>query len=979
VDRHRGAAFVGRARELAALDDVRREVVHGAAHTVLLHGEAGIGKSRLVEQFAVRVRADGGRVLVGGCLQMSGLPYAAVTEALHGLVEELGVDHLRQLLGAQARDLRPLVPELGLPVGDGGTDATEATGQARTFAALLRLLERLASDRHVVLVLEDVHWADPSTRDLLVYLARTLRRHTVMVVATHRSDEVHRGHPLRPVLTELARDPRVTRVAVTPFTREELEAKLESLLASPPRRELVTRVFERSHGNPFFVEELLAAGDPDASSLPDTLLDVLLATIDDLPASTQRALRVVAAAGREVHHELLARVLPASPAELADALRHAVDRDVLVADPARGTYAFRHALFTEAVSTTVLPGEREELHARLADVLTAHPHLAATAPAAELAHHWHVAGHQARSLTASLEAAREAESLHAIAEARHHVERMAALWPRVDDAADRTGLDHVALLCWLADLAHLSGAARRAVKVLDRAIAIHDPEDDQVRHGLMHERLARYRQSLGDDPGMLAAAEQALALVPPDPSSARARVLTVHAHALWETDASRSLTSADAAASMASDIDDRPVEASALTLLGSALAATGRLDEGVASLRRARTIAEAEDLPEVIARSYVLLPAVLIRGGRLQEGAEDALAGLERVRDLGVAGGWASNIAGNATSGLFLAGRWDEAGRLVAEAVGDSYGVGWLYLLQARLLAHRGDVPAARAALADACRFAGDRDPRYPTVVLSIALLAGDLDEAHRLVLARHEHAVPAHAGTVNEHRAMALRVQADRVRAGTAVEEVADLADALLAETTDVRGAGIAYATTWQRTAAAEHARLVGPAPDAWRDAVAGWEAAGQPYHEACARFRLAEALAESAEAGGGEVGGGEVGDAEAATQLRAAHAIADRLGAAPLGRDVELLARRLAVSLPSTTTPREARPGDQPYGLTPRESEVLDLVARGRTNRQIGEALFVTEKTASVHVSNILRKLDVRARTEAAAVAFREGLVDI
>ena len=960
-------AFIGRARELgvleAALDDARA----GRASTVLVCGEAGLGKSRLVAEFAARARSAGARVLVGGCLPMGqSLPFTAVIEALRALVAEVGVDPLRRMVGDLGTELRRLLPALGPAPATSTADAGAA--QARLFEAVLGLLLRLGRDRPHVLVLEDVHWADPSTRDLLLFLAHNLRDAAVVLVATLRDDEVDAAHPLRPVPARLARDDRARRIDLAPLTRADVARLLEGLLAAPPRRELVDLVVARAQGNPFFVEELAAAGT--RPGLSATLRDVLLASVESLPDDTRRVLRLAAAAGRRVPHDLLARAGELGDAALEAALRPAVDRRVLVVDPDADTYAFRHDLLAEAVESTLLPGERRRLHRTIAEVLAADPTLATRTPAAELAHHWHLAGDRPRALAASHDAAREAAALHATGEALSHVDRLVELWDQVPDAPDLTGMDRAGVLAWQADLAHDAGQVRRAVEIMRTALDVVPDGSTAERLGGMWERLARFVSSADGYAVAMPDVERAVALVADEPPSrTRARVRLMHAHALWEVDPDRGLAIAREELETVTALGDRELEGIARTFVGTGLAATGHLDAGVEHLRAAVAIAEARGGAEDLARALNLLSGVLIRGGRASEGASVSLDGLDRIRALGVDRVWGPLLAGNATSGLFWAGRWGEAEALVDEAVGDGIGVGWLLLLQARLRAHRGRVDDAREALAEADRHGNTTEPRRLAIALGIELVAGDLDAAHGLVVRRHEFPAPTHAATAAELAAWALRVEADRVAAGEVeASDARSLADELLAEADHPNRAGVVHAEPQRHTARAEHARLTGAvdAVEAWREAVESWESLGWVPPLAYARFRLAEAL----------VDGGASSDGEVDTLLRLVHATAVELGAAPLQDDVARLARRIGASgLPGRSTgPREA--GDHPRGLTPREQEVLELVVAGATNPEVGRALHISGKTASVHVSNILRKLEVTTRTEAAAVAVREGL---
>jgi predicted ATPase len=337
--------FVGRAAELGHLEAAFRSVDRGEPAALCVGGEAGVGKTRLISRFTDRVRERGGTVLIGGCVELgeASLPYAPVVEALRGLGRELGPATLAELVGPGRSLLVRLLPELG----QGEESAEVPVGpmaQAWLFEAFLGLLERLGERSRTVLVVEDLHWADRSTLDLLAFLVRNLRA-GLLLVLTYRTDELHRQHPLRPFLAGLDRSGRVQRLDLVRFDRAGVADLLTGILGTRPDDELIERIFLRSEGNAFFAEELLAvAHHGDGRSLPPSLENVLLSRLQILPEDTQATLRIVAAACGRVEPELLAAVSELSEVDLLAALRAAVAHQVLVPDPVTETYAFRHAL-----------------------------------------------------------------------------------------------------------------------------------------------------------------------------------------------------------------------------------------------------------------------------------------------------------------------------------------------------------------------------------------------------------------------------------------------------------------------------------------------------------------------------------------------------------------------------------------------------------------------------------------------------------
>jgi len=401
--------LIGRAAELQRLQAVLGRAEQGRPQLVLLAGEAGVGKTRLLLEFADQAHRCGVRVLTGGCVELGdiGLAYLPVVDALRGLADDPADAELLPEIAATAPGLSRLLPGMTGP-GPTGALASDGLDQFQVFDAVRALLARHSQRSPVVLVLEDMHWADRASRDLLAFLARTLRSGRVTLVASYRSDELHRRHPLRPVLAELVRLPGVKRIELAPFSQVELAEHLEAITGAPLQADQVERIHARSEGNPFYAEQLLVAGagDPEVE-LPPTLTDVLLARVQTLSEPAQQVLRLAAVAGRRVSDRLLAQVVGRSEADMDGGLRAAIAVGVLVADNTSGTYMFRHALLQEAVYDDLLPGEQVRLHAAYARLLASEPE----GVAAELAHHCLASHDLVGALAASVRAAEEAAAV----------------------------------------------------------------------------------------------------------------------------------------------------------------------------------------------------------------------------------------------------------------------------------------------------------------------------------------------------------------------------------------------------------------------------------------------------------------------------------------------------------------------------------------------------------------------------------------
>jgi DNA-binding CsgD family transcriptional regulator/tetratricopeptide (TPR) repeat protein len=985
--------FVGRVEELGVLEAARVRAANAEPAIVLVGGEAGVGKTRLVAELSGRCAVDGTRVLVGGCVPVGegGLPYAPIVEALRGLLAEFGADALRGLIGPSWPEVARLLPTLGEP---DATGAPDQHAQARLFELLLGLLGRIGEQVPLVLVVEDLHWADRSTRDLLAFLARNLRRERMLLMVTYRSDETGPAR-LRAYLAELERAGPVQRLELPRFERAETQTQLTGILGAAPATDLAEAVFARSEGNPFFTEELLEAVRAGSEALPDTLRDLLQGRVEALPEPARQVLGAAAVAGRRVPDRLLAAVTGLGDQDQTEALRAAVTHQLLVSWPGADGYEFRHALLQETVYTSLLPGERARLHAALAAAIAAHPTWAggtAATVAAELAYHWRAAEDLERALPAAIEAGTQAERAFAFAEAQRQYEQALELWARLPQAAQLAPIDRATLLERAAEAAYQVDDDPRAVELVRGALQDVDPLADPVRAGLLQERLGRSLWMTAD-PAALAAYEEAVRLVPAEPPSAeRARVLAEYAQILEMLGKDEQCRpAAEEALASARRVGARREEGRALGLLGVDLAHLGDLEAGLAHLRDAQRIAEEQADIDGLGRAALQAAWVSEEAGRLEEAVDFALDGAEVCRRYG-ATAWSDSLEGTAAFFEFLLGRWDEADRhfravLERDRLTGPKGV-HRRLERARLDIARGDFTAARRLLQHAGRVAvqgsqGQFDAQFaaPLAIArtELALWEGRGEEAFQAAVEGLD--VLARLGfETGEPVLFALGVAAavDRAelasarRAAAEVEAARRDGDQLLARldaAEDLPNRGPETAAV-RRQCQAERARLHGrPHPAARAAAAAGWETLAIPYPAACARLREAEALLAS-----------RAPHARVEAALQAAHQTATRLGAGPLRRELELLARRGRARLEATAQPRATEPPTEvsSLGLTRREAEVLALVAAGRTNRQIGEALFITPKTASLHVSRILAKLGVAGRVEAATIAHRLGLAE-
>jgi DNA-binding CsgD family transcriptional regulator len=983
--RRRSPVLVGRAEHLAALDAALDRARAGGPSTMLIGGEAGIGKSRLVDEFAARASAAGARVLAGGCLDLGtdSLLFAPFAAVLRELVRDLGAEGVAALLPAYAtREFARLLPEFG----EADMEADPAVARARLFEQMLTLLERLAEAGPVVLIIEDAHWADRSTRDLMAFLIGSQQvLDGVLIVVTYRSDELHRTHPLRPLLAELGRLSWVERMELPRLGRLQADELVAHITGREPERWLADEVYQRGEGNPLFVEELLCCDGGLTAELPESLRDLLLAAVQRLPEETQDLLRAASASGQRSGHALLAAVTGQAGDDLARGLRPAVAANVLRADD--DGYAFRHALIREAIYDDLLPGERTRLHTRFAEVLGSD---AGLVPAGrgliEQAHHWYYAHDTAGALVSAWRAASAAGRALAHAEQLTLLTRVLELWDKVPDAAERIGASHLLVLEQAASAAHTADETERGVAFASAALKEVDATAEPVRAALLLETRATLGKHSGrTDPSVDLRA--ALELVPPGlDDAARARVLVSEAKCA-EPHEPGAWAAAEEALALAQQAGVAATQVSALCELacfeaqaGNDAVAMERLTEAQALAGRTRAFRPL--LQVAVSESHVLEGL-----GEHERAASVARAGIVRARDYGLARSTGTFLAINVAEPLVALGRWDEAIEVIEHAlalsppqlnrIGLRHLAGEIALRRGDLIDAQALTAAARTALSRAGHV-GRKGGQYhlPLVQLEaeLCLAEGRQADAQDVMAAAVDRfdlvRDPRYAWPLLNVGARACAVApAVAARDRAAAQRAGDLLSQLRALAQKLESSGPvqqANRLTFDAQAGADPAGAAagGQALARWDAAAAAWDGLAQPFERATALFRAAEA-------------GMTDGDRDGAAQrLRRAADLAGQLGARPLGEEIAVLARsaRLALGI-GHDGGIPAPPG---LGLTAREFEVLRLVTAGRSNPEIAAELFISAKTASVHVSNILGKLGVSSRGEAAAAAHRLRLFD-
>ncbi len=981
---------MGRNVELAALEAALARSREGFGSVMLVAGEAGIGKSRLISEVAGHAERHGMTVAVGECLRLGEgeLPYAPVLGALRSLARQVDDAELQAVLASGREELAEFIPD-GSRTSDRVVGPTVgARSQLRLFEHLTALLTSAARVRPLVIVVEDFHWADRSTRDFLSFLVRAARREPIALLISYRSDELQRHHPFRPFVLELERSDRASRVELGPFTYAELREQVTAILEQPPPPSLVDRLLERSEGNPLFAEELLASSPAANEPLASSLRDILLARVEAQSSAVRDVLRIAAVAGRTVDHALLAAVADLSEDDLNVALRDAVEAYLLVSESSIAGYSFRHALVREAIYSDLLAGERRSLHLRLARAIGEQSGFVAadSAVAAELAHHWYAAGELAAALPASVAAGVAAEELYASSEAWLHYERALEMWDAVDPAPSELPFERLEVLRRAADAALRIGEEDRAIALAQEVLARTDERAEPVQAALAHERLGRYLWMAGHDQDALPAYRRAVELLPEaPPSQERALVLAAEGQVLMLCNRPEESSARCAEAlGIARTVGAEAVEAHVLNTMCGNLSTVGDFDRAVTVAREALVIARRLGLVEEMQRSYTNGSDALDEGGHIEESISMAREGISSAREVGAERQWGDYLRGEVAGRLMHIGRWTEAEELLDEVVersptGVTAGIVYRYL--GLLWAEQGKFDAAARALDQAesqmRRSVGSMALAPPAAArITLELWAGRPKAAAQLasdcldrVKDRESVFFTAPVYDLGARACADLAARApgneqERKQQAARAEQLRGRLDRVIGELTGV----VAPLVRASRAGLAAEQSRIGHAGDAslWAEAARQWQAYGNRYHAAYAQWRGAEALlgASSDRAGAVEL-------------VQAAHAAASELGARPLREELEALARRARIDLGAHEQLDTARDAQlQRLELTPREIEVLALLGDGLTNREIGGELFITDKTASVHVSRILSKLAVPNRAAAAAAAQRLGV---
>lgn len=938
--------MVGRDADLAGLRRAFDRAAGGQPSAVLVEGEAGIGKSRLLREFQGEI-AGTADIHVGRCFDLGSArsAYGPLTAILRSMVERMGLAEAKAAVGVGAEALRMLVPDLGE-----GVPERERTSPDALRDAVAALIEAAADTAPQVLVVEDLHWVDDSTLVMLTYLLRTLQEGRVLLLITCRSDDVRRGDAVSRFIAETTRARILERLALERLDRDATRWLIEQLYDGAVGETSLDRLMDRAEGVPFFIEEVSCCA---AGPLPDSLRDMLLVRFDQLDDDARHIVRVVSGTDGPLPHTMLTRLAGLPDDRLDAAIRAASHLGILSVND--DEYTFRHNLLREAVHDDLLPGERARLHRAYAETLEAKATALDSCDRSSLAHHWHLAQVPDRALVASVAAMQEAKSRFAFASAARFGELALELWEQVPEAETVAGLSHVRLMRHIGSILRNAGEAERALAVAERALAEVDESTDPADHARLLRDRGFFLSNLGL-PGAMEPFLEALEVVDRavDDDQLHATLLNgLASKYMLASMLPEAIITATQALEIASRIDDPREISVAHNLRGTCRTYLGQLDEAAADFREAARFApRSSGGPEL--RYHVNYSDMLALLGRHREAARVAEAGIERARELGVERASGRPMVQNLVEPLLTLGCIDEATSLLSavpigrpQVLNDQYVV----LTRLRVLAWQGrveDSERMREEWMPALRRAGEleRQAWYRIVENEVAL---DIARGHWTDALSTVVAMTHDEGFVMLH---AYRVL---LESGWVVAEVRAAGGAVDAAVAAIRGLwGEIPVTVRDDDWAAMLDALLDPSIPALRVAVTLANGDDVPaVMRGVTRLELARQLVADGQR------------SEAQTVLADAAATAATIGHVPLQDSIAAFGQ--ASGLMSQAGAPDG------LELTARERQVVDLVAEGLSNKQIGERLFISAKTASVHVSAILRKLGVATRTEAAMVVAR------
>ncbi len=963
--------LVGRTDELARLADLADAAVERGAQMVLLAGDAGIGKSSLVSIFLDQLGKSGWGRHVGHCIEFADrpLPFGPIVAILRSILLD-NVEAMDQIIGEYRADLVGLIPELR----DDEQQVTQLGGDVdRLFDGIAKTLIRASYRRPIAVLVEDIHWADGATRDLLSALVHGLGSARVLILVTERTAALEMGHPLRTWLAEQRRFPNVASIELEGLSSDELTEQAAAILEAAPDPEFIADLLDRTGGNAYFASEILMARRDGNSEIPVSLVEFLTSRLETLSPEERETLRAVAVAGGTVSHRVLDRMVPSIALE--SIVRPLFEKAVLVVD---GTgYTFRHALLREAILRDVLPFEAEELHRLAAEAILADPQLGATpSDLAGLAVHWANANEPARSLPAAVAAGEASAGVAAYGTAAEMSVQALEAWTLVSNPEELSGLSRFQLLLksceWLA--AGIRGAD--AVEAISTALDDWAGRLASDQRALLMAVLAHNQYYLGNPIEASAAIARAQDLVgsAATPEAAQVHFLIAR-DALSDGRVGRALEAADRAVEIASAEGPVVTLIEAMMVKGLAAAVTDGLSEGLSLIEEARALALDKAMVSQVASTYRFeTHARSYCEGRTDTSIDRLVEGLDFVeRRCGPR--WRQDLLFDLALGYVEAGRMIEAKPLLDQLLKSPlpdfrrlnvlHAAG-LHALGINATKEAEDFLISASELAE--RYQSAQETGFQNRILAeLARRQGKLDLGLELIDSALKLQLESDNLTFTRESLLErIRLIAASVIHGVDMEDAISQMMVLVENFTGDGEANVAFRLLMETELGAIQGRLD---PAEATTAIERVEACGFRNEGGQARLVLIDHLLD------------ETADRDQAeTELAELVGGAAKYGLAWLGERAHAVARAAKIMLepeqpdPAKTAAEE--PAEFPHDLTAREVEVMSLLAEGLTNKGIGEQLYVSPRTVGTHVSNLLAKLGASNRGEAAAAYVKLGL---
>ena len=969
-----GTELIGRESELTRLRDIADLSVEHGAQLAIVSGEAGIGKTTLITEVFSELAAGGWGTHVGYCIEYTdrSLPFGPIVNVLRSVLLD-DRDALDQMTDGHRQDLAGVLPELD----DHGTAPVPLAGDVdRLFDAITTTLASAATPRPIAVLIEDIHWADGATRDLISVLTHGLGPARVLLLITERTAALDRSHPLRTWLAESRRLANVHSLELDGLTSDELARQAERVLGELPVQSYVDELMERTGGNPFFSHELLMARRAGDRLLPTSLVEFVGSRIGRLDDDERSLLRCLAIAGGTADHRLLAQMAP--NLDVAATVRSLFDSSVLVLDG--NEFTFAHALLRDAILADVLPFEAEELHRSAAEAMLADPRRVQTvSDMASLALHWIGANDADRSLVTTIDAARAAAAVAAFDSAADMALQALESWPAASDPVNLTGLQREQLLLDAAEWLASCYRGEEAIDLITSALAGWANAINHSSRALLLSRMAPIQWHLGNPSEATRLLTEADRLVRGEESAEAAQVHhRLSKQALADGQIHPALASAERAIEIAENHGPLVILIEAMTAKALAIGVTVDLNQGVELVRQARAMALAEQLVSQVANTYRTEMLVnVFRAGRTEAALDASREGL-RYAEQHCGPRWRAEFRLDLCLGYVEGGRLNRAEPLfevlLSSELDDLRRLTVLQIAGQHALANdltKNAETFLSAAIEIADRYQSAQETGFQwRLEAELARRQGQLDDALRLIDRALELQLAGDNLTYTRdsivEKIRVLRSWADH---GREVEQLVDTTQQLVDR---FSGPGLAN-RAMKALMELELTAVDGPVGQRQAtETIAMVESAGFLYEAALARIIQIES----------ELTLGPTDRLRLAELVRELHQLATTHGMEWIEVRAKSLAKIARVKLDNGSAPTPVASGsshEYPHHLTTREVEVMALLAEGLTNKAIGERLYVSPRTVSTHISNLLAKIGAANRGEAAAAYHRLGLAQV